>query len=564
MNPADAALAALTTARRHGVDPADQVPLALALRLALERRPAATPRLVLTGDGRARRLRAFLDEPGAAPGDPVMAVPAPGPDLPGAPPADAAALLDLLADQYDRLREADRTRDGLLETARRDRAAAESARSRLSFLAHAGTVLSASLDQERILGRLHALVRAQRLVEPGFWLAGEGRVLTAYAPPLTVVPAPLRPLTPPPLAQRAFQTGQPHHAGPRPPLEVAALTSVAAPDEMLAVPLASRERVLGVVTYTPSDVPLTADDVAAYIELTRLCAVALDNAMRYRYEHDVAQRLQKAMHTELPTGGRLEYAARYLPAETGLNVGGDWYDAFERPDAHTFAAIGDVAGHGLRAATLMGRLRTALRAYALEAATPGDVLDRMHRLLVHLEPDALATALVMQVTPQGRLRWANAGHPPPLLRAADGRVRTLDGTDPLLGAPADGIEHRVRSTRLEPGDTLLLFTDGLIERRDSSLRAGLRRLARVFSAAGDDLQQAADRVLGDMLTDSAREDDTCLLLAHLPPVPAQRGAPVPEPAAPAARTAGRAAGEAAEEAPCRPAGRTPDGTAPAP
>ncbi|MGI5163700.1 PP2C family protein-serine/threonine phosphatase [Spirillospora sp. CA-253888] len=452
-----------------------------------------------------------------------MTVPAPGPDRPGAPPADAAALLELLAGQYDRLRAADGARERLLETARRARAAAEETRSRLSFLAHAGTVLSASLDQERVLGRLHALVRAQRLVEPGFWLAGESRVLTAYVPPLTLVPAPQRPAEPPPPVHRAFQSGRPHHAEPGPP------RGARAPEEMLAVPLVARDRVLGVVSYTPNDAPLTADDVAVYTELTRIGAVALDNAMRYQQEHDVAQRLQKAMHTELPAAGSgsLEFAARYLPAEAGLNVGGDWYDAFERPDGRTFAAVGDVTGHGLRAAALMGRLRTALRAYALEAPAPGDVLARMHRLLAHLQPDELATALVAQIAPGGRMRWANAGHPPPLVRAADGRVRILNGGDPLLGAPADEIAYRVRSTRLAPGDTVLMFTDGLIERRDSSLRAGLRRLARVLAAAPDDLQRVADRVLAEMLSDSARDDDTCLLLVRALPVPGRGPADAP-------------------------------------
>ncbi|MFI6520634.1 PP2C family protein-serine/threonine phosphatase [Spirillospora sp. NPDC050679] len=547
----EAGLAALTAARRHGVDPDDQVRLVLALRLAAERRPSAALRLALDGDGRARRLRAFLDEAGAAPADPVVTVPAPGPDRPGAPPADAEALLELLAGQYDRLRAADGARERLLETARRARAAAEETRSRLSFLAHAGTVLSASLDQERVLGRLHALVRAQRLVEPGFWLAGESRVLTAYVPPLTLVPAPQRPAAPPPPVHLAFQSGRPHHADP----------AAGAAGEMLAVPLVARERVLGVVSYTPNDVPLAADDVAVYTELTRIGAVALDNAMRYRHEHDVAQRLQKAMHTELPAAGRLEFAARYLPAEAGLNVGGDWYDAFERPDGRAFAAVGDVTGHGLRAAALMGQLRTALRAYALEAPAPGDVLARMHRLLVHLQPDELATALVAQIAPGGRMRWANAGHPPPLVRAADGRVRVLNGGDPLLGAPAEEIGYRVRSTRLAPGDTVLMFTDGLIERRDSSLRAGLRRLARVFSAASGDLQRVADRVLAEMLSDSAREDDTCLLLIRAVPVPAPVRAD-----GPVGRAAAEGAGDRAPEGPHeaalrsehRTAGRTPD------
>ncbi|MGK5553109.1 PP2C family protein-serine/threonine phosphatase [Actinomadura kijaniata] len=546
--PSRAALAVLAAARRAGVPVAEQAVLVPAVLEAAGRHPAATLLVTLTGRGSGRRLRAeFHDGSGGAAPVAVSAVAAPegaaaDPGEDG-PLADARGLLDLLAEQRSRLdwyhQELDRTDRGtlelhaelvqtserlrqagevqahLLEAERQARATAESARARLSFLAHAGATLSASLDHAQILGRLHALLEAQQVARLNVWLDGDHPLA-----PFAVDGAPAPPRRPPETAHRAYLTGRAHHATPHPPLEVPELTGVAADTELLAVPLISRGRVFGVAAYAPVAAPFTADDVAVYGELTRVSAAALDNAMRYEYEHGVAQRLQEAMLTDLPAAGRLRFAARYLPAEAGLNVGGDWYDAFDRPDGHAVAAIGDVTGHGLRAATLMGQLRTALRAHALEAAAPDEVLTRMHRMLVQFQPDELASALLLQVAPGGRLRWANAGHPPPLLRGPDGRVRALRGSEPLLGAPVDPFAYRTRTAELAPGSTVLLYTDGLIERRERTLEVGLRRLSRVFAAATGGLEEVADAVLAEMLGDGVREDDTCLLLCGA--VPARR------------------------------------------
>ncbi|GAA1535724.1 SpoIIE family protein phosphatase [Actinomadura kijaniata] len=529
---------------------AEQAVLVPAVLEEAGRHPAAALLVTLTGRGPGRRLRAeFHDEvrDGAGDAAPVAVCTAAAPEGAEADPgedgplADARGLLDLLAEQRSRLdwyhQELDRTDRGtlelhaelvqaserlrqagevqahLLEAERQARATAESARARLSFLAHAGATLSASLDHAQILGRLHALLEAQQVARPNVWLDDGDRPLVPFA--ADGVPAP--PRRPPEAARRAYLTGRAHHATPHPPLEVPELTGVAADTELLAVPLISRGRVFGVAAYAPVAAPFTADDVAVYGELTRVSAAALDNAMRYEYEHGVAQRLQEAMLTDLPAAGRLRFAARYLPAEAGLNVGGDWYDAFDRSDGHAVAAIGDVTGHGLRAATLMGQLRTALRAYALEAAAPDEVLTRMHRMLVQFQPDDLATALLLQVAPGGRLRWANAGHPPPLLRGPDGRVRVLRGSEPLLGAPVDPFAYRTRTAELVPGSTVLLYTDGLIERRERTLKVGLRRLCRVFAAATGGLEEVADAVLAEMLGDGVREDDTCLLLCGAVP-----------------------------------------------
>ena len=133
------------------------------------------------------------------------------------------------------------------------------------------------------------------------------------------------------------------------------------------------------------------------------------------------------MLTELPTGPGVECAARYLPAVTGLNVGGDWYDAFRRPDGTLVLAVGDVAGHGLAAATLMGQLRTAMRAYAMDLPEAGEVLTRLHALIRHIDPDHCATAILAMVSPEGRMSIATAGHPPPLLRDPGGTGAAAGG-----------------------------------------------------------------------------------------------------------------------------------------
>jgi serine phosphatase RsbU (regulator of sigma subunit) len=459
-----------------------------------------------------------------------------GPDSSG-----ATALLDLVVDQHDTLgwhrRELDQTNQGvlalhaelaetterlreasdlqrrLLDAERTARAAAEASRARLAFLAHAGATLAESLDHEQILARLRAIVVPRHASAMTVWLVREPGVLDPF--PREEEQEPRRPH---PLVEKAFASGRAQHATREPGEEmVTAVDTTHDRQQLLAVPLISRGSTLGVLEAEPPSGSFAAEDVAVFTELARLTAVATDNALRYEHEHDVAQLLQRAMLTRLPSGGRLELTARYLPAEAGLNVGGDWYDAFERPDGDMMAVVGDVTGHGLQAAALMGQLRTTLRAYAMDAGGPGEVLTRMHRLLSHLQPDDLATAVLAQVSPDGLLRWANAGHPPPLVRALDGTVTALEGHDFLLGMPLEGAALREFGVRPEPGSIVLFYTDGLIERRGVPLGDCIDRLARAFGRAAGGLDAIADQVLAEMLHDSAREDDTCLLMFRATP-----------------------------------------------
>jgi len=415
------------------------------------------------------------------------------------------ALHAELAETTERLRHASDLQRRLLSAERAAHAAAEASRARLAFLAHAGATLAESLDHEQILTRLHAIVVPRYASAMIVWLVREPSVLS---------PFPDGDERPPPLVEKAFASGRAQHATRLPGGEevVPGVDTTLDQQQILAIPLVSRGSTIGVLAAEPPSDSFTTEDVAIFTELARLTAAATDNALRYEHERGVAQLLQRAMLTDLPADGRLQFTARYLPAEAGLNVGGDWYDAFERPDGDIIAAVGDVTGHGLQAAALMGQLRTTLRAFAIDADGPGEVLTRMHRLLSHLQPDDLATAVLAQVHHDGILRWANAGHPPPLLRAPDGTVTVLEGHDFLLGMPLEGAALEEFTVRPEPGSIVLFYTDGLIERRGVPLGDGIDRLARAFGRARGELDAMADSVLAEMLRDSAREDDTCLLM----------------------------------------------------
>ena len=537
-----AALAAVSRAMsRYGVVAGERGEFVAAVARALRDHPGG--RLTLTvGDG--PYLRATV-EGGGGP-DRTVTVPIAAGDGPGR--HDETGLLDLIITQHEalgwhrqeleqtnkgvlalhaelaetteRLRHAGDLQRRLLDAERTARATAEASRARLAFLAHAGATLSESLDHQQILGRLHGIVVPRHAATMTVWLVRETGLLEPFPPSAG-------PGRPPPLVEKAFASARAQHATRTPGDEqvVAGVDTTFDRRQLLAIPLVSRAITLGVLAVEPAAGSFDTEDVAVFSELARLTAAATDNALRYEHERDVAEILQRAMLTDLPAAGRLRFTARYLPAEAGLNVGGDWYDAFARPDGDVMAAVGDVTGHGLQAAALMGQLRTTLRAYAMDAAGPGEVLTRMHRILSHLQPDDLATAVLAQVSADGLLRWSNAGHPPPLVRAPDGTVTVLEGHDFLLGMPLEGADLREFGVRPEPGSIVLFYTDGLIERRGVPLGEGIDRLTRALGRAEGDLDAIADSVLVEMLRDSAREDDTCLLMFRTAPETERHGEP---------------------------------------
>jgi serine phosphatase RsbU (regulator of sigma subunit) len=236
---------------------------------------------------------------------------------------------------------------------------------------------------------------------------------------------------------------------------------------------------------------------------------------QWQQERAQAQSLQEAfLPAVLPGAEDLEVAAVYLPARDAP-MGGDWYDAFPVDGGMCFV-LGDVAGHGLRPAALMGQLRNAARAFADESPAPADVLRRLNRMLCRLEPDETASAVVARWDAAARtFVWSSAGHPP-VLRCRTGEFGFL-GTEPgpMLGADphaAYGQELKL----LRPGTTLLFYTDGLIELRGVPIDEGMHNLRQVVEKL-DDLtpQVVCDAVLEWRIGADRREDDLCVLAVRL-------------------------------------------------
>jgi PAS domain S-box-containing protein len=239
----------------------------------------------------------------------------------------------------------------------------------------------------------------------------------------------------------------------------------------------------------------------------------------YEREHTIAETLQRSLLPErLPRIEGLEIAARYLPASRGAAIGGDWYDALERPDGRVALVVGDVVGHGLRAAAVMGQLRNAFRAYGLAENSPAEVMARVNRLVMTGEEDVMATALYLVLEREtGELEFASAGHPPPLVLGPDGVVFLEGGRAVPIGAVDPGVFREARAV-LPDDASLLLYTDGLVERRDEPLERRLDALAEAADRAEGALEGLCDAVLSGVLGQREPGDDVALLAVRPRPV----------------------------------------------
>jgi serine phosphatase RsbU (regulator of sigma subunit)/anti-sigma regulatory factor (Ser/Thr protein kinase) len=290
--------------------------------------------------------------------------------------------------------------------------------------------------------------------------------------------------------------------------------------EWLTAPLIDREgRRLGVIQVADKqEADFTQDDESILLQLAQMASVALENARLYEHERDIAISLQRALlPARLPEISGVTHAARYVAGGAGVEVGGDWYALIPRPGGGVGIAIGDVVGRGVRAASIMGQLRIALRAYALEFAEPSVVLRRLARFAQTLPEDQMTTCVYVAIdVDKGTIRFANAGHPPPLVLTPDGRVEYLEGARSMpLGVTADP-EYEDSSAELEPGSTVLLYTDGLVERRGESIDVGLERLRAAVAEAPRDPEELCDRLLG-MLVEADLADDVALLAVRALP-----------------------------------------------
>jgi serine phosphatase RsbU (regulator of sigma subunit)/integral membrane sensor domain MASE1/anti-sigma regulatory factor (Ser/Thr protein kinase) len=232
----------------------------------------------------------------------------------------------------------------------------------------------------------------------------------------------------------------------------------------------------------------------------------------YQREHRVAGTLQRSLLPDrIPDALGLEVAARYIPATRDVSVGGDWYDIIPLSEGRLGLVIGDVAGHGVSAAATMGQIRMALRAYALDELAPDQALVRLNRLMRELQPGAMATVLYGHLDPATRnFQFANAGHPPPLLiRGPHDANYVEDGRSAPVGVTQHA-EFRAASLWFDPGATLVLYTDGLFERRAVSIDDRLALLRRAAGEAPDDPESVCDHLVATML-DEGPADDVALL-----------------------------------------------------
>lgn len=239
-------------------------------------------------------------------------------------------------------------------------------------------------------------------------------------------------------------------------------------------------------------------------------------ARLYEHEHLLVETLQRSLLLEqMPDLPGVHLAARYIPGGGDVRVGGDWYDAIQLPDGRLGLVIGDVAGHGIGSAALMSQLRNALRAYALEHLTPNGVVHRLDTLLYHLEPRALATMVYLIYDAQsGLLSLTAAGHPYPLLASPDGQRQYLRGGRTLPLGAGEGSERQTQEVRVTPGSTLVLYTDGLIERRRRPLDDGFTKLAQVVDPAAGDPEQTCETIVQQLLGEGRPADDVAILVMH--------------------------------------------------
>jgi serine phosphatase RsbU (regulator of sigma subunit) len=311
------------------------------------------------------------------------------------------------------------------------------------------------------------------------------------------------------------------------------------PASALVVPLRARDRTVGVVSlfrgagrraFSTADQSLL-EDIAAR------AALALDNARLYASQRDVSEALQRSMLTDPPRTDHLQIVVRYAPAGEAARIGGDWYDAFLQqsrgPGGHdVVVVVGDVVGHDVEAAAAMGQLRGLLRGLAVHSGyAPAAILSGVDDVMESLRMETTATAVVARFERHPRpgahageevvLRWAHAGHPPALLLSPDGdvtRLADVEGNDLLLG-----LDPRTPRTEgaafLEPGSTLVFYTDGLVERRDRDVDVGIDALADLLQGLAPttyDLEELSDQLLAGMTGDKP-EDDVALLVVRLAP-----------------------------------------------
>ncbi|MFE9763827.1 SpoIIE family protein phosphatase [Streptomyces sp. NPDC005808] len=288
---------------------------------------------------------------------------------------------------------------------------------------------------------------------------------------------------------------------------------------MLVVPLKARNVVLGfmILLRHPERVEFNDMDRVTGAELAARAGLVLDNARMYTYQESVAETLQDSMLPHIaPRMAGCDIATRYLPGTLLGRVGGDWFDSVKLPGSRTALVVGDVMGHGLNSAAMMGQLRTAVQTMAALDLPPAQLLRNLDDLAQRLGDNYLATCLYAVYDPiAGELHMGNAGHiPPVIVRARDGRSDLLDLP---TGAPigVGGVPFEAVRVPVEPGDRLVMCTDGLVEVRGEDIGVGLATLCESAAHPAASMDDACDTIIRALNTRGGRKDDVALLMARL-------------------------------------------------
>jgi PAS domain S-box-containing protein len=269
----------------------------------------------------------------------------------------------------------------------------------------------------------------------------------------------------------------------------------------------------------PANRVLSAPEESLLREVAERAALGIQRVQLGEQEHRIAEELQRGLLPKrLPEVPGIELVAHYQVAGLAAEAGGDWYDAFALPEGQIGMVVGDVTGRGVRAASTMGQMRSVTRAYALAddgAHRPGEVLTRVNRYQLALGEEELFTLVYAVIDPRaGRLTFANAGHPPPLLRPRAGETRMLGGGGGLMGVlEATYEDHELE---LGDGDVLILYSDGLVERRGEEIDLGLSRLAEAVASGPSDPASLCAHLLTEVLPSSAGlHDDVTAVVARV-------------------------------------------------
>jgi GAF domain-containing protein/anti-sigma regulatory factor (Ser/Thr protein kinase) len=435
-----------------------------------------------------------------------------------------STLAGLTAQALERAQVFEQERDALR--------AAESGRERLSLLSEVTRLLSSSLDPATVIQRTITLVEGRladacmvqvpddsglhRLDASGSGLSR----LTSAPETLVTEHIPFESDDP---AAVAYRTGRTQRSS------LAVLGSNVGGHDLptaLTVPLIASGEVIGVMTFIDGPGhPFEADDESLAIEVASRTGVALSNANRFQREHVVAEVLQRAVLPDyLPSVPGLSFDAEYRAGAAGTYVGGDWYDVFALDDERIMFSVGDVMGKGAPAAALMGQVRSAIRAYAVAGQSPTEVLTSLDHLFDSLVEDRVVTVVVGAINPAtGVVHLTNAGHPPPLVVRADGTTTFSATQDSLLIAAGLGGSPRPQQEyTLEPGDSLLMYSDGLIERRGELITIGMDRLADTATVmAGDGWPDRPAGVIASLLSDDESADDVVVLSLNYVGLPSE-------------------------------------------